>query len=116
MAELVRLMEEKGLVCGLKVVGVVTLALVLREGILLLSWWLRYCTERHTLREAKGFHELVAFLMQVFELIQLVPRQGLTYVLSRERIRVPRLVRYYGSSRQLTFRGSPLIHGWNCYI
>ncbi|CDM32244.1 unnamed protein product [Penicillium roqueforti FM164] len=45
----------------------------------------------NTFREAKGFHELVAFLMKVFEVIQLVPRMGLTYVLSRERIRMPPL-------------------------
>ncbi|CDM36256.1 unnamed protein product [Penicillium roqueforti FM164] len=50
VSELVRLVDEKGLAFGLKVVGVVTLALVLREGVLLLSWWLRYCTERYITR------------------------------------------------------------------
>lgn len=40
---------------------------------------------------SRGYHELVAFLMKVFEVIQLDPRMGLTYVLSRERIRMPPL-------------------------
>ena len=60
-AELVQLVEEKGFAFGLKVIGVMTQALVLREGVIRLSWWLRCCTERYTLGETKGFHELVAF-------------------------------------------------------
>ncbi|KAI2707787.1 hypothetical protein CBS147332_6845 [Penicillium roqueforti] len=45
-ADLVQHVDEKVLSFGLKVVGVVTLALILRQVVLLTSWWIKFCTKR----------------------------------------------------------------------
>ncbi|KAJ5801065.1 uncharacterized protein N7518_003133 [Penicillium psychrosexuale] len=52
--------HEKGLSFGLKVVEVVTLALVLREAVLLTSWWIKFCTKRRYRRADARAAELAA--------------------------------------------------------